>query len=330
MSVRIPIQVFLPSLETPITAMNQDISWGGAQFVASFPVAEMSGILRLVFPWTAGHKIAVEAEVVRAQRLQGGHCQVAVRFASLSPRSQARLEKLLTMLDVSDGVSDGTSGDLVRELEVRVEGVAAMRDILEQVRTGTLTVAVLDAYEPNPSVRLVIRGSDDLPRLRLRARVNEVAQVKAEGFSPGNVFSLKLGFEHPQATIAALAELLIHELPPVWKDPQSSFASAPEWLRSMHLARPSEDLQVSRASDVSALSALESRFPMALAALIAAWGDAEDFDRCFRDLTLGDHAEPGGWPADVWEELGFLQDAHDLAYGLPSNRQSALRPTRCR
>jgi hypothetical protein len=61
-----------------------------------------------------------------------------------------------------------------------------------------------------------------------------------------------------------------------------------------------------------------------------AWGDADAFDVTFRELTMGSLAEPGGWPEDAWDELGFLQDVHDLAFGLPKSRRGVLNASRCR
>ncbi|RKT46333.1 PilZ domain-containing protein [Thiocapsa rosea] len=326
-SVRIPIQVFLPNQSEPITAMNQDISWGGAQFVVAVPLASLSGTLRLTFPWRGHETVSIDAEVVRAQRLGSGHHQVAVRFASLSPRSQARLEKLLTMLDPAEDSTVRDSDPLVRELEVVIEDAAAMREMLEQIAAGRLSITVFETYEAGQSIRLSIRGADGLPGLRLRARVREVERVKMDGFTQSELFGLELGFEHPTPAIKTFVDLLIEQLPPVSKHPESSVEGAPDWLRAMHLARPTEDLALDDHGDASVL---ESRFPDALRSLIWVWGDPEAFDLAFQDLTLGSHVEPGGWPADAWEELGFLQDAHDCAYGLPATRTSRLRPTRCR
>lgn len=327
LGVQIPIQVMLPHSNEPITAMNQDISWGGAQFVAAMPPAGLSGMLRLIFPWRGQDKISVVAEVVRAQRLDGGRYQVAVRFASLSPRSQARLEKLLKMLYAADGDSAADAESLVRDLEVSVDDSAEMREMLGQVADGALVISVFEPYEAGQSIRLSIHGADKLPGIRLRARVLEVTRVKLDGFAQSELFSLKLVFEHPPAAIKGFVDLLMKQLPPVWQDAESSFAAAPEWLRAMHLARPTEEVDVSASV---AKSVLEERFPGALSALTRAWGDPAIFDICFRDLTLGPHAEPGGWPEDAWDELGFLQDVHDDAYGLPVSRRGALRPTRCR
>jgi hypothetical protein len=325
--VKIPIQVFLPDRNQPITAMNQDISWGGAQFVAACPVARLSGMVRLVFTWRGNDSISIEAEVVRAQQLDDGHQQIAVRFASLSPGCQARLEKLLEMLSGRDGSVEPDSSSLVRELEVAVEDLGALRAMLMEIAAGCLNITVFESFEAGQSIRLSLRRIDDLPRIRLRARVLAAAAVKMDEFAQAGLFRLKLGFEHPDAAIKSFVDALLGQLPPVGGSPDSGMAGAPEWLRAIHLARDTENRRV---LNPGLPSVLESRFPAALATLWPAWGDPELFDAGFRDLTLGSRAEPGGWPEDAWEELGFLQDVHDLAYGLPQSRRSALRPSRCR
>ncbi len=45
----------------------------------------------------------------------------------------------------------------------------------------------------------------------------------------------------------------------------------------------------------------------------------------FRDLVLGDHGQPGGWPEEAWEELELLQSIHDAVYGMSAVRKSLLK-----
>ncbi|WP_200388207.1 PilZ domain-containing protein [Thiocapsa imhoffii] len=325
---QIPIEVQLPGVDHAITAMNQDISWGGAQFIAALPVSTLPKRVRLVFPWRAQEKITVMAEIVRAQRLEGGRYQVAVRFEMLSARSQARLEKLLRMLRAATPDTDDDADCMVRELELAIDDVGSLRDILEQIATGHLIVTVFDAFAVGQSIRLSVRRTEDMPGLRLRARVREVETLAMPALERAQLYRLSLSFEHPPAAIKEFVDTLIEQLPPVWDDAQSQFADAPDWLRAIHLARVVE--AGVRVADPDEVCVLEARFPRALNELQVVWGDPESFDLRFRDLTLGDSAEPGGWPDEAWDELGFLQDVHDLAYGLPHGRESPLRPTRCR
>lgn len=148
-SVQIPIKVYRPGSKMPITAMNHDISWGGAQFVATVPVAWMTGRLRLDFPWAGGQQISIDAEVVRAQQLSEGVSQVAVRFVSLSPRCQVRLEKLLTMLDPGgQGSADGVTEPLFQGIELEIHDLPEMREALQQIAEGRLKLVVTEPYQP--------------------------------------------------------------------------------------------------------------------------------------------------------------------------------------
>lgn len=315
LGVRIPIQVLMPGASEPITAMNQDISWGGAQFIASVPGPAVSGRVRLLFPWKSGHRISVEAEVVRAERLDAAHWQIAVRFASLSPRSQSRLEKLLRMLDAEQGVPDDPSADLCPGLEVRVDDHDAMRDLLEQIAAGSLTLVVLEPYETPQSLRLVIRGTGDLPAVRLRARVLEVDRVETGMLPVSRLFSLRLGFEHPPTSVKALVDRLLGKLEPASRESESVFAGTTEWLRDLPFATPIRDRRAVRAREGVRRSVLESRFPDTLKALESAWGDPDRFAACFRGLLPRGAAGPVAWPDDALEELRLLRRLHEAVYG---------------
>jgi hypothetical protein len=324
--VNIKIGVFFPGRKEPVDAMSQDLSWGGAQFVGRLPVSDPRGRIRLLFPWRGEDKVSIDADVVRAQRLASGDYQVAVRFASLSPRNQGRLDKLLTMLDLGDKSGDKAESPLVLELEVDVPDATSMREMLQQIAGGSLRITVQEGYQAGQSIRLSLRGAGDLPSVKLRARVSSVEPFDAGGFAAGGLSTLELGFEHPANTIKAFVDLLVAQLPEAPPQPPPVPDAPPVWV-PLPLAHPSEPLWLD-AEDTS--SVLESQFPDALIGLQRGWGDPEAFDVTFRELTMGSLAEPGGWPKDAWDELGFLQDVHDLAYGLPKSRDGVLRATRCR
>ena len=93
--VNIPIKVTFSRMAEPMNAVNQDISWGGVLFVISDPPPQETGSLRIVLPWKQNEKITADAHLVRVKRLQNGSYLIAARFYSLSPRSHARLERLI-------------------------------------------------------------------------------------------------------------------------------------------------------------------------------------------------------------------------------------------
>ncbi|NEX20215.1 PilZ domain-containing protein [Thiorhodococcus mannitoliphagus] len=323
--IQIPVQVKFPGCDEPVSAISQDISWGGALLLISEPLPKQAGPLKVIFPWKRDERITAHAQLLRARPLQGGDYLIAVRFISLSPRSQSRLERLLKMLSASDETIelDGSSG-LVRELEVTVSDADELRHMLRQIANGRHTVTVFDAYEPGQSISLSITGTRDLPGIRLRARVVEVRESRTRVFDWTDLYTLVLEFEHPRKAIRAFVKMLIDQLPEANSHTEGQ-AELPDWIRSLPLAKPTKADMARGAGNGGEPCALERDFPDALTRLIAGWGDPEAFEIMFRDLVLGDQGQPGGWPTDAWVELELLQNIHDDAYGMSANRNIILK-----
>lgn len=323
--VRIPVKVVLPGREEPVTAINQDISWGGALLLIAEPLPKQPGPLLVRFPWKRDEVITAHTQLLRARPLLDGQYLIAVRFISLSPRSQSRLERLLKMLSAAhEPTEPGKLRGLVRELEVTVSDADELRHTLRQIATGRHTVTVFDAYELNQSISLSITGTQDLPGIRLRARVIDVSTSRAKGFDWAELYTLVLEFEHPRKAVKAFTKMLLDQLPQEHSGPES-VDNLPDWMRRLPVARPTSADIARRSGGEAALCALETDFPEALNRLIAGWGDVEAFEIMFRDLVLGDQGQPGGWPANAWAELKLLQDVHDDAYGMSASRQNVLK-----
>ncbi|MGQ9658970.1 MAG: PilZ domain-containing protein [Thermochromatium sp.] len=326
--LQIPVTLTIPGQETPVRAVTRDLSWGGALLHLTEPLPEDVKILVLSLPWRGGKSIRAQAQVLRIRPHDGGGYLVALRFVSLSPRSQSRLERLLKLLYAAES-KDGTQ-PLFRELEVMVSNTDELRETLLQILEGRYTVTVFEAYQVGQSISLSITGTFDLPSIRLRARVSDVRKSEAKGFDWAELYTLSLEFEHPRSTISAFVDLVLNRLSDVG-DENSSFSyleGAPSWLMSVAAAmtHPGTSLDSTPASrQESARSHLESEYPDAITRLIAGWGHPEDFDRVFSSLVLDQNALPDGWSPEAWEELQLLQDIHDLAYGISSRRQSLFK-----
>lgn len=329
--VNIPVKVLFPGMSEPMTAINQDISWGGVLFVIDTPPPQKTGPLRIILPWKPGEQITADAHMIRVKPLQDGNYLIAARFFSLSPRSNSRLELLLKMLQggsQSKAAPNAHSG-LVRELEVAVNDNDELRQMLVQIVMGHLEVTVFDTYERNQSIRLAIAGTRGVPGIRLRARVDSVQKTQQKGCDWAELYTLSLKFEHPKASIKAFVDIFLGTLPEAQHDADSSFSEIPDWLRTATFAKPTP-AERGRQSGRSGLPCvLETGFPEALNRLTVGWGDIEAFETLFRDLVLGDQGNPGGWPMDAWEELEFLQNVHDRAYGLSNARRNPLKAGRC-
>jgi hypothetical protein len=324
--VNIPIKVTFSRMTESMNAINQDLSWGGALFVINDPPPQETGSVRLVLPWKQGEKITADAQLVRVKRLQNGSYLIAVRFYSLSPRSHARLERLLKMLNGNQSSSIAEdSGGLVRDLEITVVDTNELRRMLAQIATGEYKVTVSSAYEEHQSIRLSIAGTRGLPVIRLRARVNSVQKINSNYFDWADLYTLKLVFEHPNDSIRIFVDLLLNSLPETRYDGNSQLTSLMEPFSPTAFAKPTV-ADRSRQSGTSGVPCvLETVFPEALNHLTVGWGDVEAFETFFQDLTLGNQGSPGGWPADAWEELEFLQNIHDRAYGVSESRLSVLK-----
>ena len=329
--LRIPVELTIPGQNAPVRAVTRDLSWGGALLHLTDPLPNDIDILVLSLPWRRGKSIRARARLLRARPHDEGGYLAAVRFISLSPRSQSRLERLLRMLYPSDPTT-GASGRnaLFRELEVTVCDTEELRQKLLQILEGHYTVTVFEAYQVGQSISLSITGTFDLPSIRLRARVSKVRKSEVKGFDWAELYTLSLEFEHPSNTIRTFVDLVLNRLSDT-EDESSVFSyleGAPDWLRSVAAAtaRSSANTQSTEAVDRDEIrSCLESEFPDAIARLVAGWGHVADFEMVFNSLVLSRNDLPDAWSREAWEELEMLQSVHDCAYGVSTHRLSLLK-----
>lgn len=321
--LNIPVDLTLPGGGEPVRALTRDLSWGGALLQITDPLPKGVDSLLLSLPWRRGKNIRALAKLLRESPLPEGGSLLALRFISLSPRSQSRLERLLQMLQPPDADSA-----LFRELEVTVTDVEELRQILTQVLEGRYKVTVFDAYQVDQSIRLSITGTLDLPTIRLRARVRAVEQSEVKECDWATLYTLSLEFEHPGKTIRTFIDQVLKHLSDTESE-MSTFSylnGAPDWLRSVAAAMSRiTDTRSGQPGARDSLCYLESEFPEAIDRLVAGWGDVAGFEIVFNDLVLGHHGLPDGWPREAWEELELLQSVHDLAYGVSEHRRRLLK-----
>jgi hypothetical protein len=329
--LNIPVELTIPGQNAPVRAGTRDLSWGGALLHLTDPLPDDVKILVLNLPWRRGKSIRAQAQLLRVRPLDEGGYLAALRFISLSPRSQSRLERLLRMLHPSDSTTaaDGKNA-LFRELEVTVSDTEELRQKLLQILEGRYTVTVFEAYQIGQSISLSITGTFDLPSIRLRARVSDVRQSEVKGFDWAELYTLSLEFEHPSSTIRTFVDLVLNRLSDT-EDESTTFSyleGAPDWLRSVATATARSSSNPDRAvasSTDEARSCLESEFPDAIARLVAGWGNVADFEMVFKSLVLSRNDLPDAWSREAWEELEMLQSVHDRAYGVSAHRRSLLK-----
>ncbi|WP_200335332.1 PilZ domain-containing protein [Thiocystis violacea] len=322
--VRIPARLSAPGWDEPLSVRCQDLSWGGLLLDTAQCLPGDLERLRIELDWMRDDPVRAEVRILRTRPLLDGHYLSGMRFVSLSNGSQARLERWLTALRASARPGDCAGPDtLVRELEIMANDQDELRQMLEQVAKGRLTLTVFDAYAVGQSISCVVTGTEYSADIRLRARVLEAKSVVIPGVDWTQLCEVTLGFEHPLESVRRLAGQLPgrtgQETPQIQPQvlPRRTRGSAPTPTTSGPEGR-------SRRSP-SRRSALEAAFPEVLNYLAPGWGDAQTFETLFRDLVLGDRFQLGGWPDEVWQELTLLQDVHDLAYGVSPLRTTVLK-----
>lgn len=213
-SVQVRIELTFPGTGKSISALNQNISWGGALFTVAEPLPTGVDSLQVNLPWTRGQHISINSNVLRNTPLENGHYLVAVRFASFTYESQLRFEKLLKMLSAGDqAAKNDESPGLFQELKIIVNDIEGFRQILEQIAAGRYVLQKFDSYEKNQSIVISVEGPDDLPEIRLRARVVDVKREHSNAFDWSNLHLVTLEFEHPKELLGRLVDQLLNLLP---------------------------------------------------------------------------------------------------------------------
>lgn len=202
----VSIRIQCPGQDKAIAAINQDISWGGAQFVAeTFPATPPSS-LTLTFPWHHGKTFSADAEVVRTERLGDGRTQFGVRFCCVTPEHQRRLEKLLKLLaEREDAAGAASPTPLTDKLEILFNDAEDLQHLLTQMHTGVLSVTAFGAYRMDQSLMFCIGGTADTPEVRIRARViGQESMPCSDDSGWAHLVSLTLRFEHQLDDLARL------------------------------------------------------------------------------------------------------------------------------
>lgn len=315
---QVPIQLRLGDRSPTYPAILIDLSWGGAlcQTSTALPVGEQS--IWLLLPWKSDETIEIETTLLRRKDLDDGRHLLAVRFRRLSLFNQTRLEKLLGLIRTNGSPDTALKAPgLVATLEVLIQTLDEWRWALTNIAKGRLQISTATAFAPDQSIGLQFNGVPARARLRLRARILASDAKPLQGIGVARMHILNLEFEHPVEVLRHWAEWLLGQVPasttsslPADYQPQ---ASLPEAVQGRVVL--SQDPR----------SALEIGFPEDLDYLVIAWGDVSAFELVFRQLIFGDTGTTSTWTPESWEELQFLQDVHDRAYGVSDARRSRLK-----
>ncbi|MAT94782.1 MAG: hypothetical protein CME59_19595 [Halioglobus sp.] len=209
-NVRIPVKVLWPGESEPVAAQLENISWGGAAIHVDETRLEQGDKLRVILPKPDGGAISIVAKYLRSWDLAAGGQGLAVRFATMSTRDEAELEKLLQeLLQSSDEQGQRQHARLSQRLDIHFADVPELQATLDDISAGGLGVTVPEPMQLGQSLQAEISTLDDACHLKLRARV-----VRQEAVTMGNmeVYHVGLKFEHPAEELQALTGDLLRNI----------------------------------------------------------------------------------------------------------------------
>lgn len=205
-SVNAPAQIATESGELPRPATMRNISWGGASVRCADMPGGIGDRVCLLVPFGRNGSIPIVSTILRITQFNGD-TEYGLRFDSLTPADEARLQRVLEIL-VSQPPQDGRRAEarLVQRLDIEYGDAGEFRATLEDISASGLMLTVPEPLEINQSL-LISLSSADAPRsLNLRARVVHQALVEEAGFE---MYRVGLQFEHPHPELrASIAEML--------------------------------------------------------------------------------------------------------------------------
>ncbi|MGE0386235.1 MAG: PilZ domain-containing protein [Gammaproteobacteria bacterium] len=208
-SLTAPVQISAPDGSALRAATLRNISWGGAALRSPQLGAAAGEKICLHLPAGRGEKIAIVATILRVSPV-GTEQECALRFDSLAPEDEERLQKVLEVL-VAAPQQDGRRTDvrLVQRLEIEYGDAGELRATLEDISASGLMLMVPEPLEPDQSLLVSLSCADTAFGLSLRARVMHQAPVEAGGLT---MYRVGLQFEHPTRQLQARVSAVLRQL----------------------------------------------------------------------------------------------------------------------
>jgi len=209
--VSVPIKVLWPQDTRPVSAMLEDISWGGASIRVDEARLDEGDTLQVILPRHQGGSISIEAKILRASPVADGEGhRIATRFSTLSTRDEAKLEEILEHLATSaDAEGQRSHARLTQSLEIQFDGDQELMSTLDDISAGGLAITVPDPVQIGQSLQIVISTLNESCYLKLRARVVRQEQLKVRTML---VYRVGLKFEHPTDELKKRTSELIAKL----------------------------------------------------------------------------------------------------------------------
>ncbi|MBI2802456.1 MAG: PilZ domain-containing protein [Gammaproteobacteria bacterium] len=207
-SVTAPVQVSDPDGTWQLAATVSNISWGGAAIQCTGLKAELGHQLRLHLPAGGGNKITILATVLRIHDLAEGS-EFGLRFDSLSPADEARLQQVLALLVSKPQPGRRSEARLVQRFEIEYGDVGEFRATLEDISVNGLMLMTPEPLEINQSLLISLTSADTEFNLSLRARVMHQTEIGEGDFK---MYRVGLQFEHSNEQVRDQVTAVISQL----------------------------------------------------------------------------------------------------------------------
>ncbi len=207
-SVTAPAHVSDPAGTWQLAATVCNISWGGAAIQCTGLKAESGHQLRLHLPAGGGNKITILATVLRVQELAEGR-EFGLRFDSLSPSDEARLQQVLALLVSKPQAGRRSEARLVQRFEIEYGDVGEFQTTLEDISVNGLMLMAPDPLEINQSLLISLSSADTEFTLNLRARVMHQTEL---GEGDLKMYRVGLQFEHSNEQVREQVTAVIRQL----------------------------------------------------------------------------------------------------------------------
>ena len=197
-SVTAPVQLSDPENRWLMPATITNIAWGGAAVRCKGLTGAIDQRVCLHLPAGRDQKIAILATILRVDELHG-EALYGLRFDSIAPEDEERLQKVLKIL-----MSSPQNGErrqearLVQRLDIEYGDAGEFRATLEDISASGLMLTVPESLEINQSLLVSLSSADTPFNLSLRARVMHQTNVGTPEFS---MYRIGLKFEHPDLQV---------------------------------------------------------------------------------------------------------------------------------
>lgn len=206
-SLSAPVKLSEPGSRWLLAGTALNISWGGASVQCKGLLSEAGHQVCVHLPAADGGSISILATIVRVEGEQPD-CLYALRFESLDPEDERRLQQILVAL-MQAPLEDGRRAEprLVQRLEIEYGDAGEFRATLEDISANGLMLTVPDELAIDQSLLITLSCPESPRDLCLRARVVHQSKLGSDAFP---LYRVGLRFEHPDETVRRyVTEILV-------------------------------------------------------------------------------------------------------------------------